>query len=235
MLGALNQRSRRLWGNGLGLSQHRARSLCVAALLGLKRLLAAVMRYAGGERCGTGFFQHRCHVDRGSPVARALGQRQQRQSRLGFERRAVKRPECRLGAVEQPGLHEVLGQRMLRPLAVASAQICALQQVLMHPHRALKLASAAEQIAQREMQLAGVGVVLHGLDESVYGLVGLLIEQQVQTFEIGFGRLPVGAPPLAQVDARCQPAQQKCCRQCYQQADQQHARCCIAPGVPVAP
>ena len=41
-------------------------------------------------------------------------------------------------------------------------------------------AAAAEQVAEREVQLGGVGVVLHGLDEGVDGLVVLLVEQQVQ-------------------------------------------------------
>jgi hypothetical protein len=45
------------------------------------------------------------------------------------------------------------------------------QQVLVHPHRAFVLAAAAKQVAQRKVQVAGVGVVLHGLDEGVDGLV----------------------------------------------------------------
>ena len=65
------------------------------------------------------------------------------------------------------------------------------QQVLVHAHRALELAAAAEQVAQREVQLGGVGVVLHGLDEGVDGLVLLFVEQQVQALEVGPRRVAV--------------------------------------------
>jgi hypothetical protein len=69
---------------------------------------------------------------------------------------------------------------MLRAVAVGRAQVAARQQVLVHPHGALVFAAAAEQVAQREVQLGGVGVVLDRLDEGVDGLVLLLVEQEVQ-------------------------------------------------------
>ncbi len=51
------------------------------------------------------------------------------------------------------------------------------------------------------MQFGGVGVALHGLDESVDGLVLLFVEQVVEAAEVGLGRLPAFDAPLAQVEA----------------------------------
>ena len=127
------------------------------------------------------------HLGGVAPVARAFVQRQQRQPRLAVEGRALERLVGGFGAVEQAGLHVVLRQRVLRAVALAALQVGALQQVLVHAHRTFELAAAAEQVAQREVQLGGVGVVLHGLDEGVDGLVLLLVEQQVQALEVGRG------------------------------------------------
>ncbi len=79
----------------------------------------------------------------------------------------------------------------------------------MHAHRALVFAAAAKQVAQRKVQFGGVGVALHGLDERINGLVLLLIEQEIQAFEVGLGRLAVFNAQLAQVQAarRASPAQ----------------------------
>jgi hypothetical protein len=59
--------------------------------------------------------------------------------------------------------------------------------VFVHPHGAVVFAAPAKQVAQREVQLRGIGIVLHRLDEGVDGLVLLLVEQEVQAPEIGFG------------------------------------------------
>jgi hypothetical protein len=85
------------------------------------------------------------------------------------------------------GLHEVLRQRVLGAVAVAGLQVGSAQQVLVHAHGAFELTTAAEQVAEREVQFGGVGVVLHGLDEGVDGLVLLFVEQQVQALEVGAG------------------------------------------------
>ncbi len=144
-------------------------------------------------------------------------QRQQREARFGVEHRALERFEGLLRAVEQAGLHEVLRQRVLGAFALAGGQVGALEQVLVHAHGALVLAAAAEQVAEREVQLGGVGVVLHRLDEGVDRLVVLLVEQQVQALVVGLGRLLLLALPLAQVEARGQPAE----REGHRQAEQQ--------------
>ena len=96
---------------------------------------------------------------------------------------------------------------MLRALTVRQAQVATRQQVLMHAHGPLIFAPAAKQVAQREVQLRCVGVVLHGFDEGVNRLVLLLVEQEVQALEIGLGGLVVFNAQLAKVKARGQPAQ----------------------------
>ena len=78
-------------------------------------------------------------------------------------------------------------------------QVAARQQMLMHPNRALKLAAASKQIAQRKVQLGGVRVVLNSFNKSVNGLVLLFIEQKIQALEIGFGRLAVFNAQLPEV------------------------------------
>ena len=151
------------------------------------------------------------------PVARALVDRQQGQQRLGGVGAVLELAQRRLGAVEQAGLQEVLRQRMLGPLQVLLPQVATLQQVLVHAHRALVVAAAAEQVAEREMQLRGLGVVLHRLDEGVDRLVLLLVEQQIESAEIGFRVLLALGAPLAQVVARGQPAQHEGDRQAPEQ------------------
>ena len=73
-------------------------------------------------------------------------------------------------------------------------QVGAAEQVLVHAHRALELAAAPKQVAEREMQVGGVGVLLDGLDEGVDRLVVLLVEQQVQALVVGLGRILLLAP-----------------------------------------
>ena len=90
---------------------------------------------------------------------------------------------------------------MLRPVAVGAAQVATREQVFVDPYRALILAPAAKQVAEREVQFLRVGVVLHRLDEGIDRLVLLLVEQEVETAKVGLGRLPVLEPQLPQVEA----------------------------------
>ena len=98
---------------------------------------------------------------------------------------------------------------MLGAVAVVGTDVAAREQMLVHANGALVLTPAAKQIAQREMQLRGVGVILDGFNEGVDGLVLLLIEQEVQPPEIGFGRLPVLETQLTHIEPRCQPPEHK--------------------------
>jgi len=187
------------------------------ACIGLQRKLAPVVRDARGKGAAAAALEPGRHLDGGAPVARALVQRQQRQARLGVEHRTVERLEGLLGAVEQAGLHEVLRQRMLGAFALRGRQVGALEQVLVHAHGALVFAAAAEQVAQREVQVGGVRILLHRLDEGVDRLVVLLVEQQVQALVVGLGRILLLALPLPQVEAGAQPAE----REGHRQAEQQ--------------
>ena len=77
----------------------------------------------------------------------------------------------------------------------------------MHPHGPLVLSAAAKQVAQCEMKLRGVGVVLHRFNEGVNRLVLLFVQQEIQTLEVGFGSLPVFNAHLAQIQPGRQPPQ----------------------------
>jgi hypothetical protein len=52
-----------------------------------------------------------------------------------------------------------------------------------HADRAVVLAAAAEQAAEREVQLDRLGVDLHHLDEGLDRLVGLLVEQEIEALK----------------------------------------------------
>ena len=81
--------------------------------------------------------------------------------------------------------------------------------MLVYPYRALVLAAAAEEVAQRKVQFGGVRVALYRLNKGVNGLVLLLVQQEIESLEIGLGGLAVFNPQLAQVKPRCQPAEYK--------------------------
>ena len=160
--------------------------------VGFQRLLAFVVRHARRKTAGTGQFKRGGNGRGAWPFARAFVQRQQRQLRIAVKFAARQSAVRGLGAVEQPGLHEVLRQRMLGPVVVAGLEVAALQQVLVHTHGAFEFAAAPKQVAQRKVQFGGVGVVLHRFDEGIDGLVLLLIQQQVQAREVGPRRVAAG-------------------------------------------
>jgi hypothetical protein len=76
-----------------------------------------------------------------------------------------------------------------------------------HADRPVGLAAAAEQATQREMQLDGLVVDLDRLDEGVDGLVGLLVEQEVEAGQVGARQRPRLLDHMLDVDAGGQPAQ----------------------------
>jgi len=88
---------------------------------------------------------------------------------------------------------------VLCPIAVLAADVGPRKQVFVHAHGAVVVTTAAKQVAQREVQLGRVRVALHGLDEGIDRLVLLLVEQVVETTEVGFGRLAAFHVPLAEV------------------------------------
>ena len=112
-----------------------------------------------------------------------------------------------LGAIEQPGLEIVLRQLVQRAHALLGGEVGAIDQILVHADRALDFAAAAEQAAQREVQLDGLRIDLDHLDERFDGLVGLLVDEKVETPEVGGGQRARLGQQLLDVDARGEPAQ----------------------------
>jgi hypothetical protein len=180
-------------------------------------LLAEVMRAAHAVAGLLGLVELVCDGSGLCPFARALVDGKQRQPGLVLVAGAFELLQRSLGAVEQPGAQEVLRQRVLRAVAIGAAQVAPAQQVLVHAHGPLVFAAAAEEVAEREVQLLCVGVVLHGLDEGVDGLVLLLVEEEVEAAEVGLGSLEVLDAQLPKVEARGEPAQDECERQAEQQ------------------
>ena len=142
-----------------GLLQQLRRAVEIAGRDALGGLLAQVVGAPRAVAGLVGFVELLRHGRGLRPVARALVQGEQGQPRLGVVARAVERLVGGFGAVEQAGLQEVLRQRVLGAVALGAAQVGAAEQVLVHAHRALVLAAAAEQVAEREVQVGGVGVV----------------------------------------------------------------------------
>src|SRR6266581_1282067 len=127
--------------------------------------------------------------------------------RLGAMRRALELEKHLFRAIEEPGLEVVLPQLDHRVQPLLPAQIRTFEQVPMHANRALGLAAAAEQAPQGEVQLDRLRVDLDHLDESLDRLVGLLVEQEVETLEVRARQLPRFPQELLDVDARREPAQ----------------------------
>ena len=204
--GVFEQGARHLWRQAARLLEQ------VRGLLELARahaglgLFAQVVGLPGPEAAVAVGVQARGHLTGLRPVTRALVDGQQGQPRLLLVGRALEPLQGGLGPVEQAGLEKVQRQRVLCAVALALLEVAPGEQVFMHPHSTIVFSAPAKQIAQREVQLRGVGIVLYRLDEGVDGLVLLLVEQEVQTAKIGLGRLPVFDPHLPEVQARGQPA-----------------------------
>ena len=144
------------------------------------------------------------------PVMGAFVNGQARQACFVLVRGVVQPGKRLFCTIEQAGFEEVQRQGMLRTLALFLADVCAREQMFVHAYGAAVFATSAKKIAQRKMQLGGVRVVLYGFNKGINGLVLLLVEQEIQPFEVGLGGAAVFAADLAQVKARGEPAQHKC-------------------------
>ena len=130
--------------------------------------------------------------------------------------RALQLGKQLLGTIEQAGLEIILCQFIERIEFLRIRQIFALDQVLVHANGTFNLAAPPEQRTQRKMQLDGLRLDLDDLDERFNGLVWLLIEQEIEAFEIGTRQRARFGQQMLDVDARSQPAQRKKQRQCQQ-------------------
>src|SRR3569833_3926235 len=88
-------------------------------------------------------------------------------------------------------------------------QIRARKQILMNANSALGLSAPPKQTTQRKMQLGGFRIELDDLDECIDRLVGLLIQQEVQTLEIPLRQGARLGYELRDVDSGGYPAQCK--------------------------
>ena len=93
-----------------------------------------------------------------------------------------------LGAIEQARAHVVLAQRQQGLHALLVVDVRALHQPLVQADGAVDLATAAKQMAERDLGLEGVLVEFRDVQEQLDGLVRLLVEQVVQAAEIGGGQ-----------------------------------------------
>ena len=130
-------------------------------------------------------------LDGARPIVLRLVDADQRAQRRQGVASVLELLETALGAIEHAGLQEVLGQFVLRVLALGGRQIGSVQEALVHTDGALHLAAAPEQAAQREVQFGRLGIELGDLDKGVDGSVRLFIEQEIQPAKIESGRLRV--------------------------------------------
>ena len=107
----------------------------------------------------------------------------------------------------KPAAMEVLRQFEGRDLRLSGGQVGAIEQVLVHADRAIDLALAAKQAAQRKVQVDRLRIDLDHFDERFDRLVGLLVEQEVQAAEIRQRQRTRFAQQVLDVDARREPAQ----------------------------
>src|SRR6266850_355076 len=126
---------------------------------------------------------------------------------LGTVRRVLELEKGLFRSVEKPGLEIVLPQLDHRVQPLLRAQIRTLEQVPVHTDRPLGLAAAAEQASQGEVQLDRLRIDLDHLDERFDRFVRLLVQQEIETFEIRARQLPRFPQQLLDVDARREPAQ----------------------------
>ena len=118
--------------------------------------------------------------DRLRPVLLLLVDGDEEAERRMLEGRAVELGEQFLGAIEQSGTMEILRELEQRRLPLVRRQVRPVEQVLVHPRRAVDLALPPEQAAEREVQVDRLGIDLDDLDEGFDRLVRLLVEQEIE-------------------------------------------------------
>ena len=89
------------------------------------------------------------------------------------------------------------------------AQPLAIDQVLVHADRSVGFAATTEQVAQGEMQLDRFRIDFRCLEKRLDGAIGLFVEQEIETLEIGTGQCARFAQQVLEIDARGDPAQRK--------------------------
>ena len=166
-------------------AQVLARLVQCAALTGRFGKLAVVVRDRALLRRPARLLELAEDADRPHPLLLLLVDAHQLAHRgHAVGARGRERLEDLLGAVEHAGLQVVLRQREARLLALVRLERLARGDVLVDLDRAVHLAPAAIEAAEREMGLDGVVVELHGTQERLEGAVGLLVDQEVHAGEV---------------------------------------------------
>src|SRR5688572_30094750 len=147
------------------------------------------------------------HLDRAQPVLLLLVDLEQEAARGHALIGAFQPGKNLFRTIENTCLEVVLAELHLRLQLLFGGEVGAVEQVLVHADRAVVLAAAAEQAAEREMQLDGFRVDLHHLDERLDRLVGLLVQQEVQALEVRARQRARFGHDLLEVDARRDPSQ----------------------------
>src|SRR5258706_7315046 len=148
----------------------------------------------------------RC-FDRLRPILFLLENLQQELETLLFVECALQLGEQLFRPVQQPRLQIVLCKFVQRRHLLLGHQIRPLEQVFVHADGALHFAAAAEQAAECEVQFYSLRIDLYDLDKGLDSLVGLLVEEEIESLEIRQRQCAGFGYPLLDVDARSKPAE----------------------------
>ncbi len=138
---------------------------------------------------------------------------QQALQRFIIAHRAAQLEKNVFRAVEQAGLEVILSQFGQGMQALRRTQAFTFDQILVHADRTVRLTTAAEQAAQREVHLDGFGINPRRLDEGFDSLVRLLIEQEIEALEIRAWQRARLVNQLLDVNPRGDPAEDEKSRQ----------------------
>src|SRR5438046_7107217 len=93
--------------------------------------------------------------------------------------------------------------------ALVGRQVVTIEQVLMHADRSINLALPAKQRTQREVQIDRLRIDFDDFNERFDRLVGLLVQEKIETAKIRQRQSARLAQQMLDIDARGNPAQRK--------------------------
>ncbi|ABA49950.1 hypothetical protein BURPS1710b_2989 [Burkholderia pseudomallei 1710b] len=190
-------------------AQMLGRELGALALQRVLSKLAMELRDLRRETRRTHRFDPRRGVDRLGPVLLDLVDREECALRVERVVPLGQHVERLLRAIEQARLQEVLAELEERVVALAHGQIVAAQQILMDADRPVRLAAAAKQVAEREVQLDRFGIELRDFDERIDRFVRLFVQQEIQAAKIRARQVRALGQQLVEVVARRHPAERE--------------------------
>ena len=166
------------------LTYARAAGIVVAARGGLRKL-AIVVRNLQRQRAPTQHLELLGRVDCALPLFLLLVDAAQRLQRLDLVAGTLRQPrEQVLGTIQQAGMEVVFRQRVKRLVSLFRGQVGTRDDVLMNANGPVHFAAATKQAAEREMGFDRLVVDANHLQEMLQGLVGLLVQQEVEAFQV---------------------------------------------------